>query len=87
MTTFFSLARRKKLEVRRYGSHVEAQLDKTREGLVFTSITVHVTLEVPPGNEALARDLLSAAHGYCIVSNALKPPVHLVPEVRVAQAA
>jgi peroxiredoxin-like protein len=84
MTTFFALARRKELAVQRYGSHVEGQLDKTREGLVFTSVVLHVEIEVASADVQLARDLVSAAHGYCIVTNALRPEVRLEASVSPA---
>lgn len=81
MTTFMVIARKSKLAVASYASRAEGVLDRTREGLAFTAITLHVTLKVAPADVARAGKLLQTAKKYCIVSNALKVPVQLVASV------
>jgi organic hydroperoxide reductase OsmC/OhrA len=83
MTTFDALAARERLEVSHYESRAEGVLDKTREGILFTSITLHVDVDVAAASDvARAERVLAAAHRYCIVSNALKPSVQVRTRVR-----
>jgi organic hydroperoxide reductase OsmC/OhrA len=81
MTTFMSLARKTRLAVMGYKGRVEATLDKTAEGLLFTSMAVHVDLKVEAGKAEEGRKLLEKAKKYCIVSNALKIPETLESRV------
>lgn len=75
MTTYFALARRAGLETAGYRSRAEGILDKTPEGLVFTRITLQVSIQVTRLEEA--RRTLEAAKKHCIVSNSLRRPVEL----------
>lgn len=72
MATYFALNKRSPIETRSYTSKAEAVLDKTREGLVFTSFKVVVRLSVPQAKVEEARKLVELAKKYCITSNALK---------------
>lgn len=76
-TTFDSFCRRARLEVQAYETRAEAVLDKTAEGLVFTSIVLRVRLKVAAQDVEKAGELLHKAKKYCIVSNALRPAVEL----------
>lgn len=69
MTTFFSLAKRRELEVSHYQSEIAGDLDKTSEGLLFTGINMHVTVQTNDNNKA--ERLLHLAERYCIISNAM----------------
>jgi uncharacterized OsmC-like protein len=79
--TFQSLAAREGLHVERCHTRVEATLTATpygeRKTLGFTLLTAHFEVSVPPDQAALARDLAVQAKQYCIVANALMPPLHL----------
>ena len=86
-TTFDAFARRRKLEVLSYGSQVQGTLDKTPQGLGFTSIVVAVELVVDAADATRAEEILRSAKDHCIVSNALKTPVQLVVRVRAAAPA
>jgi organic hydroperoxide reductase OsmC/OhrA len=77
MVTFRSLAEARGLELRGYSSRIKGALDRTSEGLTFTSIVLEVTLAVPEAELARATELLETAKRCCIVSHALKPPVDL----------
>ena len=77
MTTFMSVAARSKLPVAGYRCAVEGILDKTAEGLVFTSIILRANLRVAAADKERAQTLLQTAKKYCIVTNSLKTPVAL----------
>jgi len=77
LTTLRALAAKARLALSAYVSHAEGVLDRTPEGLAFTSITLHVDLTVAGGEELFARQLLEKAKKHCIISNSLKPPVSL----------
>ena len=81
-TTFEVFASRARLMVLAYSSRVEGTLDKTPQGLSFTSIAIAVELVVAEEDAARAGDLLRTAKDHCIVANALKTPVRLTASVR-----
>lgn len=81
MTTFVSIARKSKLELLGYRASARGTLDKTPDGIVFTSIVMRVALDVPTGEAERARRLLALAEKHCIVSNSLKAPVALESSV------
>lgn len=86
-TTFEAIARRARLSVLAYSSRVEGTLDKTPQGLAFTSIAIAVELVVAEEDAVRAGDLLRKAKDHCIVANALKTPVRLTASVKTAAAA
>ena len=47
MTTYMVLARKSRLPVAKYRSDAEGILEKTKEGIVFTRITLRVAIVVP----------------------------------------
>lgn len=81
-TTFEVFAARARLTVLAYSSRVEGTLDKTPQGLAFTSIAIAVELVVAEADVARAGDVLRAAKDHCIVANALKTPIRLAASVR-----
>jgi organic hydroperoxide reductase OsmC/OhrA len=81
MTTFQSLAARAGLTVNAYKASVAGVLDKTPEGLVFTSITHAVEIRVAPGQMELAHKVIQSAKKHCIVSNSLRTPVSVEADV------
>lgn len=84
MTTFMVLAGRERLEVLGYRSKAEGVLEKTKEGIVFTSITLRVAVEVSHGATEEAERVLKTAKKYCIVSNSLKRPIEVEASVTAA---
>ncbi|MFH1016919.1 MAG: OsmC family protein [Pseudomonadota bacterium] len=84
MISFLSLARKSRLDVKKYEGRIDGTLDKTEEGLVFTSIGVHADLGVGRGASAEGQKLMEKAKKYCIVSNALRVPVNV--ESRVTES-
>lgn len=86
-TTFEAFAKRKGVAALAYGSRAEGTLDKTPQGLAFTSIVVSVELTVDAADVTRAEETLRSAKDHCIVSNALKTPVQLLVTVKSAAPA
>ena len=82
MTTFLALARRQKLDVEELSCEVEAKLDKTREGLRFTSLVVDLAIEMASHECDGVQRLVEKTHQHCIVTNALSVPVEVRATVR-----
>lgn len=82
--TFDAIAGRGRLPVLSYASRVEGTLDKTAQGIAFTTVTIAVDLVVDEADAARAGALLRKAKDHCIVANSLKCPVTLVAAVRTA---
>lgn len=78
LTTFEAFARRAGMPVAGWASRSSGVLEKTKEGLVFTSFDVEVLVTVAPGDLAQAEALVAQAKRHCLVSNALKVPVEVV---------
>ncbi len=76
-TTFDAYARRDKLEVLSWAGSGTGVLEKSATGPVFTAVNLRVELKVPAGDEERGRKLLETAESRCIISNAIKAPVHL----------
>ena len=83
-TTFEAYARRDGLEVQGWKGNVVGVLDKSPTGPVFTSIAQTVELTVAAADEERARRVLLTAEKHCIIANALRVPVTLAVEIRVA---
>lgn len=77
MTTFLSLAERAKIKVQGYSCRARGVLEKTREGIVFTSFALDVSVKGAREDALRLQELVRTAKKYCIVSNSLKPPVTL----------
>jgi organic hydroperoxide reductase OsmC/OhrA len=85
-TTFEAFARRDHLAVARWSGRGTAVLDRGPGVPVFTSLTMHVELEVVAGDEERARRLVETAEQRCIISNALRVPVSLEVVVQATAA-
>lgn len=84
MTTFLALAGKKGLNILDYEGTAEGVLEKTKNGLEFTRITLRASPEVYAADAVKAEETLKLAKKYCLVSNALKPEVGLKSEIRKA---
>jgi organic hydroperoxide reductase OsmC/OhrA len=87
MTTFESVVAKAGLDVLRYGCRAEGVLDRTAGGLGFTSLGLHVDVEVAPEDVGRVSRLVETAKKHCIVANALKPLVTLDVSVQAPVAA
>ena len=82
--TFLALAKRPGIVPVSWHADAESVLEKTKDGIVFTSYTVKVRATVPADKVEEAKRLIPLAKKYCIVSNALKVPATLEAEVSAA---
>lgn len=81
MTTFTALAQKEGLSILDYRCEAKEVLDKTSQGLVFTSIDLFVKLSVGPEDVSRAKQTLEKAERYCIISNSIKTKVEVHAEV------
>lgn len=72
MLTWISLNKRSQIPLKGWESKGESVLEKTKEGLVFTSFKLSVTLKTDESRIDEARRLLDSAKKYCIIANSLK---------------
>ncbi len=77
MTTFFSLAMKRRVEVSSYKSEIIGILAKTADGIRFTKIALKVDLKSKTSPEE-AKEMLRTAKKYCIISGALNVQVELI---------
>lgn len=84
MTTFIAIGRKNHVEVLKYSSEAKAALDKTKDGIQFTSIHLSVDLKVPGGQKEQAEKTLLLAKKHCLISNALKTEVTISFEIAEA---
>jgi organic hydroperoxide reductase OsmC/OhrA len=82
MTTYQAIARKAQVPISRFESRAAAILDKTKDGLQFTSMELNVEIRAPAEFVDQAMKLLETAKKYCIVSNGLKAPVTVQGKVR-----
>lgn len=83
--TFRAVAYASKLPWTALRCDVTGTLDRVDHITRFTSFDVHAHLDIPDGTDpAAARRVLEKAERTCLISNSLKAPIHLVPDVTVA---
>jgi organic hydroperoxide reductase OsmC/OhrA len=82
--TFVALAKRPGIVPVSWHADAESVLEKTKEGLVFTSYLVKIKTSVPADKVDETKRLLTLIKKYCIVSNALKVPATVESEVSAA---
>ncbi len=79
--TFDAYARRDSFEFHGWEGTGTGVLDKSPTGPVFTSINLQVRLTVASADVERANKLIHTAKDNCIISNAIKAPVHLEASV------
>lgn len=84
MLTWISLNKRSQIPLKGWESKAESVLDKTKDGLVFTSFKISVTMKTSAERVDEARRLLDTAKKYCIIANSLKTPATLDAVVEAA---
>ena len=72
MLTWVSMNKRSQIPLKGWESKGESVLEKTKEGLVFTSFKLSVALKTDAARVDEARKLLETAKKYCIIANSLK---------------
>jgi organic hydroperoxide reductase OsmC/OhrA len=85
--TFRSIATIAKLRWVSLACEVHGTVERVDRVTQFTAFTVHARLGVAPGaDHEQARRLLDKAEAGCLVSNSLKPAIHLESDVRTMDA-
>lgn len=84
MLTWVSLNKRSQIPLKGWESKGESVLEKTKEGLVFTSFKLSVVLKTDASRVDEARRLLDSAKKYCIIANSLKTSPTLEAVVEAA---
>ena len=74
LTTFEAFAARDGIEVLGWVASARGIVDRTPEGLMFTSIVLGIDMEIA-GNVGRVERTLEDAKQYCLVLNSLRVPV------------
>ena len=81
LTTFEAFAARDHLEVLAWSAQVNGTVERSPEGLMFTSIVLCLDMEVS-GELARVEATIEDAKQYCLVLNALRIPVVVEATIR-----
>jgi len=82
--TFRAVARASKLDWTNLHCEVTGMLDRVDRVTQFTDFLIHARLKIPPGTDPqFASRALEKAERACLITNSLKAPTHLVPEIEV----
>jgi organic hydroperoxide reductase OsmC/OhrA len=86
LTTFEVLAARDGIELLSWRASAGGTVERTPEGLMFTSIVLSIDMEVT-GAVDRVEDTLEDAKQYCLVLNSLRVPVVVEAQVRTPDRA
>ncbi len=86
LTTFAALAARDANEVLRCAALARGTVDRTPEGLMFTSIILGIDMEIAGNVEQVERTLEDAKQ-YCLVLNSLRVPVIVEAQIQTPEQA
>jgi organic hydroperoxide reductase OsmC/OhrA len=81
LSTFEAFATREGIELLSWDAHARGEVDRTPDGLMFTSIVLTIVMEVAGNLDNLPRALEDAKR-YCLVLNSLRVPVVIETEIR-----
>jgi organic hydroperoxide reductase OsmC/OhrA len=81
LTTFEAFATRDGIELLAWDAHARGVVDRTPDGLMFTSIVLVIDMEIA-GNVDHVEHTLDDAKQYCLVLNSLRVPVVIETEIR-----
>ena len=81
LTTFEAFAARDGFEILRWVANARGTVDRTPEGLMFTSIVLGIDMEVTGDLEQVERTLEDAKQ-YCLVLNSLRVPVIVEAQIQ-----
>lgn len=85
--TFLALAKKFKLDVRKYEDHVTVTLDAVDKVTKVTRIRLAPRILVAPGTDAdKVREAFEKAHKYCFIGNTISSEVVMEPSVEIAGA-
>ncbi len=80
LTTFEAFAARDGIEITRWDATVNGTVERTPEGLMFTSIVLGLDMEISGRVEQVAQTLEDAKQ-YCLVLNSLRVPVVIETQI------
>ncbi|MEJ7603303.1 MAG: OsmC family protein [Kofleriaceae bacterium] len=81
LTTFEAFATRDGIQLLQWNANVSGTVERTPEGLMFTSIVLCISMEID-GNVTKVDQTLEDAKAYCLVINSLRVPVVVESEIR-----
>ena len=82
LTTFEAFAARDGIEVRAWNATLDGTVERSPEGLMFTSIIVSLDLDLAGNVDGFEKTLEDAKH-YCLVMNSLRVPVVVETTIHV----
>jgi organic hydroperoxide reductase OsmC/OhrA len=86
LTTFEAFAARDGIELLRWVASARGTVDRTPEGLMFTSIVLSIDMEIA-GNVDRVEQTLEDAKQYCLVLNSLRVPVIVEADIQTPDQA
>lgn len=81
LTTFEAFAARDGIEVQDWNAQLEGDVERSPEGLMFTSIVICLDMALA-GNVEAVEQTLEDAKQYCLVLNSLRVPVVVETNIR-----
>ncbi|MBA2539056.1 MAG: OsmC family protein [Deltaproteobacteria bacterium] len=86
LTTFEAFAARDGIQLLSWNAHTRGTVDRTPEGLMFTSIVLVIDMEISGNVDRIERTMEDTKQ-YCLVLNSLRVPVVVEAEVRTPNCA
>jgi organic hydroperoxide reductase OsmC/OhrA len=86
LTTFEAFAARDDIELAKWNATVNGTVERTPEGLMFTSIVLSIEMEISGHVERVGKTLEDAKQ-YCLVLNTLRVPVVIETQIRTPDGA
>lgn len=85
LTTFEAFAARDGIDVRDWAANLSGSVERSPDGLMFTSIIMSLDMELA-GNVAEVDKTLEDAKQYCMILNSLRVPVVVEASVRTPES-
>jgi len=77
MLVFYHFAEKSGVEIERYDSQAEGTVEKTRNGLRFTNVSVQVQVKVAEADATgKLGEIAELAEKFCLVSNSVSCPIN-----------
>lgn len=84
LTTFEAFAARDGIELLDWSANAKGTVERTPEGLMFTSIVLGIEMSIA-GNVGHAEQTLEDAKQYCLVLNSLRVPVVIEAQIHTPE--
>ena len=81
LTTFEAFAARDGIEIARWDATVNGTVERTPEGLMFTTMLMSIDMDIGGRTDRVAQTLEDAKQ-YCLVLNSLRVPVVIEAQIR-----